>query len=425
MTTEFPSRQARTLRAAYGAASAVVAGLGDEESWQPTGCTGWAVRDLVFHCVGDAQRALVALHTPTEEPAARDWVTYWQGWRPDTAGAANGRRWARVNGSMFLDFGQLKDLYLETLAAVVHAAGTADPARRVLTQGHVLTAGDLITTLVVEATIHHLDLTVALPHAPGPSPRGWPRCAPPSTGCSVGPACRSGATPTTRAWAPAGPRSPTPNAPPWARRPTASHCSAEPDHREARNPRPVSPSTPDTRLTPPRAPLVRPSRHAPGTADLPRHAPRAPGPRHPLRTAGPPTACPGHPIHPHHPHRTPEPSRHMPRTPGPPAPPRTPKPSRHAPRTADSPRHAPRTADSPRQALRTANSFRRRLRSAGGIGAAASSGSLAALPVAVWRTGRAWCGVRRVGAAARRGRVAFRTLKASDSGRSAAGGREP
>ncbi|MFF8997642.1 maleylpyruvate isomerase N-terminal domain-containing protein [Streptomyces achromogenes] len=172
MTKEFASRPARTLRAAYGAASAVVAGLGDEESWLPTGCTGWAVRDLLFHCVGDAQRALVALHTPTEEPADRDWVTYWQDWLPDTVGAANGRRWARVNGSMFLEFEQLKGLCLETLAAVVHAAGAADPARRVVTQGHVLTAGDLITTLAVEATVHHLDVTVALPHAPGPSPEG-------------------------------------------------------------------------------------------------------------------------------------------------------------------------------------------------------------------------------------------------------------
>ncbi|MEU6591867.1 maleylpyruvate isomerase N-terminal domain-containing protein [Streptomyces sp. NPDC046881] len=163
---------ARTLRAAYEAASAVVAGLGDEESWLPTGCTGWAVRDLVFHCLQDAQRGLVALHTPSVEPVDRDAVTYWRDWRPDTAGAANGRRWARVNGSMFLVFGQLQELYLETLAAAVHAADAADPARRVATQGHVLTAGDLITTLAVEATVHHLDLTVGLPLAAGPSPEG-------------------------------------------------------------------------------------------------------------------------------------------------------------------------------------------------------------------------------------------------------------
>ncbi|MEU1011206.1 maleylpyruvate isomerase N-terminal domain-containing protein [Streptomyces sp. NPDC005890] len=54
MTTARITAPARTLRAAYEAASAVVAGLGDEESWLPTGCTGWAVRDLVFHCLQDA-----------------------------------------------------------------------------------------------------------------------------------------------------------------------------------------------------------------------------------------------------------------------------------------------------------------------------------------------------------------------------------
>ncbi|MGW7821700.1 maleylpyruvate isomerase N-terminal domain-containing protein [Streptomyces puniciscabiei] len=166
------SDPARALRAAYEAASAVVAGLDDEESWLPTGCTGWAVRDLVFHCLGDAQRALVALHTPTPKPVDRDAVTYWQDWEPNTTGAANGRRWVRVNASMFLDFGQLQGLYLETLAAVVHAAEAADPARHVGTQGHVLTAGDLLTTLAVEATVHHLDLTVRLPGAPGPAPEG-------------------------------------------------------------------------------------------------------------------------------------------------------------------------------------------------------------------------------------------------------------
>ncbi|MET8076822.1 maleylpyruvate isomerase N-terminal domain-containing protein [Streptomyces sp. NPDC005303] len=66
---------ADVLRAAYEAFAAVVRPLGDEESWRPTGCVGWAVRDLVFHCAGDAQRALVALHTPAAEPADRDTVT--------------------------------------------------------------------------------------------------------------------------------------------------------------------------------------------------------------------------------------------------------------------------------------------------------------------------------------------------------------
>ncbi|MEX1654079.1 MULTISPECIES: hypothetical protein [Streptomyces] len=32
---------------------------------------GWAVRDLVFHCAGDAQRALAAMRTPAAEPPDR------------------------------------------------------------------------------------------------------------------------------------------------------------------------------------------------------------------------------------------------------------------------------------------------------------------------------------------------------------------
>ncbi|MGW0418974.1 maleylpyruvate isomerase N-terminal domain-containing protein [Streptomyces sp. NPDC003015] len=160
------------VRAAYEAFAAVVRPLDDEESWRPTGCAGWAVRDLVFHCAGDAQRALVALHTPAAGPPDRDAVTYWRDWAPDPAGAANGRRFERVSASMFLDFRQLRDLYLETTAATVNAAADARPELRVATQGHVLTAEDLVLTLVVEATVHHLDLVIDLPDAPGPAPAG-------------------------------------------------------------------------------------------------------------------------------------------------------------------------------------------------------------------------------------------------------------
>jgi uncharacterized protein (TIGR03083 family) len=164
--------KAAALRTAYDALAEVVRPLEDEGSWLPTACTGWAVRDLVFHLLTDAQRALVALHTPASGPADRDFVTYWRDWRPDTVGAANGRRWARVCAGMFLDWHQLRTLYLETAAAAVRAAENAPPDHLVATQGHVLTADDLIATLVVEASIHHLDLVTELPTAPGPSAAG-------------------------------------------------------------------------------------------------------------------------------------------------------------------------------------------------------------------------------------------------------------
>ncbi|GAA2942779.1 maleylpyruvate isomerase N-terminal domain-containing protein [Streptomyces enissocaesilis] len=156
------------LKSAYGAFAGVVSSLGEEESWLPSGCVGWAVRDLVLHCVTDAQRALVALHTPADGPADRDGVTYWADWRPGAADAANERRYIRVGASMFLEFEQLRELYLATAAAAVTAAERSDPQQFVGTQGHVLTVGDLMETLAVEATIHHLDLVA---HLPAPASR--------------------------------------------------------------------------------------------------------------------------------------------------------------------------------------------------------------------------------------------------------------
>ncbi|RST05237.1 hypothetical protein E2C00_16370 [Streptomyces sp. WAC05374] len=167
---------AGVVGAAYRAFMAAVRELDDERSWAPTGCAGWAARDLVFHCLTDAQRALNALHSPTGEAPDRDAVSYWADWRQqDATGrerAAQGRRFARTVAGMFLCFGQLRELYLETAAAVLHAAGQADPRQPVVTQGHVLRAGELLRTLAVEATVHHLDLRVHLPALPGPSAEG-------------------------------------------------------------------------------------------------------------------------------------------------------------------------------------------------------------------------------------------------------------
>jgi hypothetical protein len=42
----------------------------------------------------------------------------------------------------------------------------------VTTQGHVLATADFIATLVVEASVHYLDLTVGLPAAPPPDAAG-------------------------------------------------------------------------------------------------------------------------------------------------------------------------------------------------------------------------------------------------------------
>jgi uncharacterized protein (TIGR03083 family) len=163
---------AAQVREAYQGIAAVLGTVDEDDSWAPTGCRGWSVRDLTLHLVGDAQRALVAMHTPTDDPADRDATSYWRDWAPDPVGAAQGRRHIRVGASMFLHWSDLRELHAETTAAVLEAATVVDAARRVRTQGHVLRTDDLLRTLALEAVVHHLDLVEHLESRPGPAAAG-------------------------------------------------------------------------------------------------------------------------------------------------------------------------------------------------------------------------------------------------------------
>lgn len=160
------------LATSYDALVTGLRGVDDDTSWTPTGCRGWAVRDLTHHCLSDAQRALVALHSPTDQEPDRDAVSYWREWGSDPEADANGRRHTRVAASMFRDWYPLRRLHAETALAVVDAARGTRPDQHVRTQGHVLRVDDLLSTLTVEATIHHLDLVTHLPEAAGPAEDG-------------------------------------------------------------------------------------------------------------------------------------------------------------------------------------------------------------------------------------------------------------
>jgi uncharacterized protein (TIGR03083 family) len=158
------------LAIAYRDLASLALSLDEAASWRPTACTGWTVRDLVFHLLGDAQRALVALATPASGPADRTAVTYWVSSPGAPDPESRGIRASRTMASQWrLDY--LTATFAETAAAVVTLAGRAAPEDLITTQGHVLSVDDLLATLVVEATIHHLDLTVDLDSA---GPRGEP-----------------------------------------------------------------------------------------------------------------------------------------------------------------------------------------------------------------------------------------------------------
>ena len=59
--------------------------------------------------------------------------------------------------------------WLRTSQAVLRAAATTPTGSVLATQGHRLQLPDLLGTLAVEATVHHLDLLVGA-HGPRPAP---------------------------------------------------------------------------------------------------------------------------------------------------------------------------------------------------------------------------------------------------------------
>jgi hypothetical protein len=156
------------LRTAYGELSGLLGALTDEETWQPTGCAGWTPVDLGFHLLSDARRALVALATPAEEPADTDAVGYWTAWQPPAPGEEDTLWATRIAASVQGGLPTIADRYAETTAAVLVAAGRVRGGDLVRTQGRVLRVEDLLSTLVVEAAVHHLDLVRHLDR-PGPA----------------------------------------------------------------------------------------------------------------------------------------------------------------------------------------------------------------------------------------------------------------
>jgi uncharacterized protein (TIGR03083 family) len=152
------------------ALAGVVSGLREDDAWAPTGCTGWSVRDLLWHLHADAVRGLGAAHTPAERDADCDAVAYWRSWGSDPDADEQNRRLTRVEAGLH-GFAALRERYLEAAAATTRALAAAPADAVVATQGHALRVDDLASTLAVEATLHHADLVAHL-DAPGPPAAG-------------------------------------------------------------------------------------------------------------------------------------------------------------------------------------------------------------------------------------------------------------
>jgi len=162
------------LEVAYGQLSQVAGELDATALLRATRCAGWAVCDVLYHELLDARRALRTFASPATAAPDRDDISYWQPFSPGGEippggeEAAAHARHVRIAASAYSP-GELVWEWTETAGAACRAA-RACSHELVATQGHVLRTADFLGTLVVEAAVHYLDLTVDLPGAPPPDP---------------------------------------------------------------------------------------------------------------------------------------------------------------------------------------------------------------------------------------------------------------
>jgi hypothetical protein len=164
---ETPEDAGQLLQSVYDLISRTVRDPENGQLDQATRTSAWTVRELLFHLLLDAQRALVAFSSPAHGLADVDNVTYWRSFRP--ANGDGGRAHAEYvtrAAAAYSSSQVLVEQWTETSTAAW--AGRKEPVGTVSTQGHRLRSADLIDTLIVEATIHYLDLTLNLLAPPAP-----------------------------------------------------------------------------------------------------------------------------------------------------------------------------------------------------------------------------------------------------------------
>jgi hypothetical protein len=163
-----PARDA--FVAEYTLLDELAASLTDEQLLRPSRCLGWSVCDVLCHLDLGMVEILVGLASPTDRPADSDFAAYWRGCctpgEPDLGHA----RWVRLVASAYARPGGVVRHLRTTTGAALRQAQAAPADRRLDFQDYVLEMGDFLATWVVEAAVHHLDLTLELPDAPPPVP---------------------------------------------------------------------------------------------------------------------------------------------------------------------------------------------------------------------------------------------------------------
>jgi hypothetical protein len=150
----------------YDTLTEAIGSLQRDDLARQSGCKGWTNADLIFHLQFDAHRALVTFNTPVAGPADINYVDYWRGYQAGDESAKLHAKFVHKATAALSDVTRVSRWWLEAAPAAVRAARATENIGHVTTQGHVFRIPDFLATLVVEATVHHLDLNVD----PGPRP---------------------------------------------------------------------------------------------------------------------------------------------------------------------------------------------------------------------------------------------------------------
>lgn len=147
--------------------------LGDGALHARSRCRGWVAADVLAHLHLGLAEMLAGFPARTDREPDTDLATYWTAPAPgDEHPAWTDVRFARA----------LAAAYARPTGQLPHVRTTTGGLRRLVSdlgrgyrlefQGCVLDVSDFVATWVVEVVVHHLDMTVDLPDAPGPPASG-------------------------------------------------------------------------------------------------------------------------------------------------------------------------------------------------------------------------------------------------------------
>ena len=156
-------RRVHLFTSSWDALRRTVAQLPDDAFEAASGCRGWRTADLVQHLSLQAQELLIALAAPAETPPTADSLSWWTPTTVFPTGDSDEdallARLADAQGGPV----RSREHFEHVAAAAGRAALLAHPDLPVAAAERILTVRDLLGALVLEVTLHHLDLHAHLP----------------------------------------------------------------------------------------------------------------------------------------------------------------------------------------------------------------------------------------------------------------------